>query len=77
LPAAGMVPPRVVPQRRGEPDSGEIIVRGDPEAIQGIALGLLTPFEGHLQTRVRIIPSCNPSARDLLETLFPRVIVGA
>lgn len=76
LPDPGLGPPRVAGRRQRDTDSGVIIVRGDPEAIQGIALGLTTPFEEHLQTRVRIIPSCSPAARDFLEILFPRIIVN-
>ncbi len=76
LRAPGLGSPRAAGRPQREPDPGEIIVRGDPEAIQGIALGLTTPFEGHLQTRVRIIPSWSPAACDLLEILFPRVIVN-
>jgi hypothetical protein len=74
--APAMRPPRVAARRQRDSDSGRIVVRGGPEAIQSIALGLATPFEKHLQTQVKIIPSCSPATRDLLEILFPRVVVN-
>lgn len=80
---SGAVPGRLPAAARGARASGDgvaaadIVVRGDTEAIQRIALGLATPYEEYLQARVRILPSGDPRARDLLEVLFPRVIVNA
>ncbi len=61
---------------RGAAVERGIVLHGNDESIQRIALGIASPFEEHLQARAQTVPTFNPEVSELLETLFPRAVRG-
>lgn len=51
-----------------------ITLSGSDSAVTRIVVGIATPFEEYLQATLKARPSLNDRTRDLLETLFPRMI---
>lgn len=56
------------------PGKTRITLCAGDSAITRIAAGIASPFEEHLQVTLKARPSLNDGARDLLETLFPRIL---